>query len=235
MIRRDQADVMIVGGTGSRINVTGPDVASRGAAVARRQGRSGRRFAGRSTPIAAAWCTAKGRPKSCSKAASMPSGGASRPLARVAGLRRAAASRRPSRCSRRATRSAGRFRRRSRPPISKPATSGTSTPTASARAKTIGSRPRRFATTLGDVPVTAPKSFFGNLGHGSGMVELAVSLIALAHGVVPPTLNYETPDPECPVNVVTRSRSRPSSRTFVKLNHNATGQAAAVVVRAVDY
>ena len=35
------------------------------------------------------------------------------------------------------------------------------------------------------------------------MVELAVSLLAMSHGVVPPTLNYETPDPECPVNVVT--------------------------------
>ena len=35
---------------------------------------------------------------------------------------------------------------------------------------------------LGDVPVTAPKSFFGNLGHGSGAVELAVSLVALGQG-----------------------------------------------------
>jgi 3-oxoacyl-[acyl-carrier-protein] synthase II len=82
---------------------------------------------------------------------------------------------------------------------------------------------------LGDVPVTAPKSYFGNLGHGSGMVELAVSLLAMGRGVVPPTLNYETPDPECPVNVVTdlRSTDRPA---FVALNHNTTGQAAAVVI-----
>ncbi len=36
------------------------------------------------------------------------------------------------------------------------------------------------------------------------MVELVVSLLAMSQGVVPPTLNYETPDPECPVNVVTR-------------------------------
>ena len=61
---------------------------------------------------------------------------------------------------------------------------------------------RAIRETLGNVPVTAPKSFFGNLGHGSGTVELAVSLVALAEGVIPPTLNYETPDPECPVNVV---------------------------------
>jgi 3-oxoacyl-[acyl-carrier-protein] synthase II len=86
-------------------------------------------------------------------------------------------------------------------------------------------------TTLGDVPVTAPKSFFGNLGHGSGMVELAISLLSLAHGVLPPTLNYEIPDPECPVNVVTKLQLSESA-AFVALNHNTTGQAAAVVITA---
>ena len=64
------------------------------------------------------------------------------------------------------------------------------------------------------------------------MVELAVSLLAMEHGVVPPTLNYETPDPECPVNVVTELQSTESA-AFVKLNHNATGQAAAVVITAL--
>lgn len=85
--------------------------------------------------------------------------------------------------------------------------------------------------TLDDVPVTAPKSFFGNLGPGSGAVELAVSLVGLSHGVVPPTLNYETPDPECPVNVVTEPRPT-NNRTFVALNHNTTGPAAAVLITA---
>lgn len=92
---------------------------------------------------------------------------------------------------------------------------------------------RAIRATLGDVPVTAPKSFFGNLGEGSGMVELAVSLLAMTHGVVPPTLNYETPAADCPVNVVTQME--PARRpAFVKLNHNATGQAAAVVVTASE-
>jgi 3-oxoacyl-[acyl-carrier-protein] synthase II len=91
---------------------------------------------------------------------------------------------------------------------------------------------RAVRETLGDVLVTAPKSYFGNLGHGSGMVELAISLIAIEHGVVPPTLNYETPDPECPVNVVTdvQPTERPA---FIALNHNTSGQAAAVVIAAV--
>jgi len=56
--------------------------------------------------------------------------------------------------------------------------------------------------TLGQVPVTAPKSYFGSLGAGGGAVELIVSVLAFAHGQVPPTLNYCKPDPDCPVNVL---------------------------------
>jgi 3-oxoacyl-[acyl-carrier-protein] synthase II len=91
---------------------------------------------------------------------------------------------------------------------------------------------RAICETLGDVPVTAPKSYFGNLGQGSGMVELVVSLLAMSNGMVPPTLNYETPDPECPVNVVT-SMQAAKQPAFVKLNHNSMGQAAAVVITAL--
>jgi 3-oxoacyl-[acyl-carrier-protein] synthase II len=56
--------------------------------------------------------------------------------------------------------------------------------------------------TLGDVPVTAPKSYFGNLGAGGGAVELVASVLAFQHGEVPPVLNYDRPDPKCPVNVI---------------------------------
>jgi 3-oxoacyl-[acyl-carrier-protein] synthase II len=91
---------------------------------------------------------------------------------------------------------------------------------------------RAIRETLGDTPVTALKSYFGNLGHGSGMVELAISVIALEKGVVPPTLNYETPDPECPVNVTTKI-SPTSKSAFIKLNHNTTGQAAAAIISAL--
>ncbi len=55
---------------------------------------------------------------------------------------------------------------------------------------------------LGDVPVTAPKSFFGNLGAAAGAVEAVASVLALTAGQIPPTLNYRQPDPDCPVQVV---------------------------------
>lgn len=85
---------------------------------------------------------------------------------------------------------------------------------------------------LGDVPVTAPKSFFGNLGAGSGAVEMAASVLSFQHGEVPITLNYETPDPECPVRVVHGQPLSHTARTAVVLNHTLFGQSAAVVLTA---
>ncbi|MGQ9605316.1 MAG: beta-ketoacyl-[acyl-carrier-protein] synthase family protein [Thermogutta sp.] len=84
--------------------------------------------------------------------------------------------------------------------------------------------------TLGDVPVTAPKSYFGNLAAGTGVVELAVSLLAIRHGFVPPTLNYHRADPRCPIRVVHGRPLTGSSPAAVVLNHTPTGQVASLVV-----
>ena len=83
------------------------------------------------------------------------------------------------------------------------------------------------------MPVTAPKSFFGNIGAGGGALELAVSLLGLQRGLVPPTLNYDTPDPRCPVNVVTAPTpiTRPTALT---ISHRTTGQAVALLVEAIE-
>ncbi|MHC4406575.1 MAG: beta-ketoacyl-[acyl-carrier-protein] synthase family protein [Planctomycetota bacterium] len=83
--------------------------------------------------------------------------------------------------------------------------------------------------TLGDVSVTAPKSYFGNAAAGSGALEAAVSVLALHHGLVPATLNYERPDPACPVNVIRGRLMEVTSRTALALNHSPQGQAVAMV------
>ena len=88
-----------------------------------------------------------------------------------------------------------------------------------------------IAAELGAVPVTATKSSFGHLGAGGGTVELVASLAGLARGLVPATLNYATPDPECPVNVVHGEPLAGRPATAVKVNLSSTGQAVAVVVR----
>lgn len=83
--------------------------------------------------------------------------------------------------------------------------------------------------TLDDVPVTAPKSFFGHLGASGGSVEIAASVWSIMEGIVPATLNYKTPDKDCPVNVV-REPLTSSKPAAIKLSFNTTGQAVAVVL-----
>jgi 3-oxoacyl-[acyl-carrier-protein] synthase II len=79
------------------------------------------------------------------------------------------------------------------------------------------------------VPVTAAKSYFGNLGAGSGVVELIGSTLALKNEQLFPVLNYETPDPECRLNVV-RSLTDPGE-CFLNLSVTPQGQASCVLVR----
>jgi 3-oxoacyl-[acyl-carrier-protein] synthase II len=83
----------------------------------------------------------------------------------------------------------------------------------------------------GAARVLAVKSYIGNLGAGGGAAELAASLLALHHGVVPGTLNCEEPDPECPVEVLAVT-PRPLTRPYIlKLGFTQMGQCAALVFR----
>ena len=79
------------------------------------------------------------------------------------------------------------------------------------------------------VPVVAAKSYFGNLGAAGGLVELLCSLLAQQNGRLFATLNYETPDPDCPVQIA--PAGSPPGDTFINVSFTPQGQAAAVVVR----
>jgi 3-oxoacyl-[acyl-carrier-protein] synthase II len=86
--------------------------------------------------------------------------------------------------------------------------------------------------TLGDVPVTAFKSYFGNLGAGSGSVELLGTIVAFETGRVPRTLNYEQPDPACPINVIHGQSLDTARKTAIVLNQTLMGQSLAMVLAA---
>ena len=81
------------------------------------------------------------------------------------------------------------------------------------------------------LPVVAAKSFTGNAGAGSGAIELVASLLALKHGRLFPVLNFENPDPECPIAPV-RTSEVPAGSCFLNLNAGANGQASCVVMGA---
>lgn len=82
-----------------------------------------------------------------------------------------------------------------------------------------------------DVPVFAPLSRFGDMGAASGVVELACSVLALAHGQLPGTLNHEIPDPACPIAVHTGEPRQLTRPYAVKVAFTDLGQCAVLVVK----
>lgn len=51
-------------------------------------------------------------------------------------------------------------------------------------------------------PVSSTKSMTGHLLGAAGAIEAIACLMAIRDNVLPPNINYETPDPECPVNII---------------------------------
>lgn len=80
------------------------------------------------------------------------------------------------------------------------------------------------------IPVTALKSYFGNLGAACGAVEMAASVLSLNPGIVPATLNYERPDPNCPLEVIHGQPLSSAASPALVVNSTSIGQAVAVVL-----
>jgi len=77
---------------------------------------------------------------------------------------------------------------------------GTSTPIGDAIETTA--LKRVFGERAKQVPISSTKSMTGHLLGGAGGLEAGISVLALRDQILPPTVNYENPDPECDLDYV---------------------------------
>ncbi len=66
---------------------------------------------------------------------------------------------------------------------------------------------------------------------GAGAAEAAVAALAVHTGVIPPTINYETPDPECDLDYVPNEARRADVRLALSNSFGFGGQNAVLALR----
>jgi 3-oxoacyl-[acyl-carrier-protein] synthase II len=74
----------------------------------------------------------------------------------------------------------------------------------------------------------------GHLGTGAGGAELIISALALQEGILPPTINYVTPDPECPLDYIPKQAREQKITTALSINQGLGGQCTCLIIRKVD-
>jgi 3-oxoacyl-[acyl-carrier-protein] synthase II len=81
------------------------------------------------------------------------------------------------------------------------------------------------------VMVSSSKSMTGHLLGAAGAFESAVCVLAMTHGVVPPTINYETPDPDCDLDYVPNRARRATVRACLNNSFGFGGHNASLCFR----
>jgi len=81
------------------------------------------------------------------------------------------------------------------------------------------------------VPVSSNKSMTGHLLAAAGAVEAIFTILTIRDGIIPPTINYETPDPECDLDYVPNVARKAEVNTALSNSFGFGGANAALVFR----
>jgi 3-oxoacyl-[acyl-carrier-protein] synthase II len=92
---------------------------------------------------------------------------------------------------------------------------------------------RVFGDRAPSIPISSQKSMIGHLIGASGAVEAAATALSLERGVVPPTINLATPDPDCDLDYVPNTAREIPVRTALSNSFGFGGQNASLVMARV--
>jgi len=81
------------------------------------------------------------------------------------------------------------------------------------------------------IPISANKSMVGHALGAAGAIELVASVLTLKNQFIPPTINYEFPDPECDLDYVPNKGKKASVTTLLKNSFGFGGKNSAMVIR----
>jgi 3-oxoacyl-[acyl-carrier-protein] synthase II len=82
--------------------------------------------------------------------------------------------------------------------------------------------------------VSSTKSMTGHLLGGAGGVESIFSILTLYKGIIPPTINYETPDPNCDLDYVPNAARKADVRTVLSNSFGFGGTNAVLIFRKFE-
>ena len=92
---------------------------------------------------------------------------------------------------------------------------------------------RVLASTPRKLPVSSTKSMTGHLLGGAGGLEAGISVLALRDQILPPTINYETPDPACDLDYIPNKARKAEVEYVLSNSFGFGGTNAALVFQAL--